>query len=316
MELKSKGTKSDDKEQQIINIPTQPRNMTINGELVPIYVIGENGQKGTITIRGFAKDMFGALPVGFYASRWNDLPTAMTLHSIQAWLPEYDSVWSWDSWSYQTDYTTIASRKAIKDYNGLASFLLGLYQAFTGTALFDNNYGILRTTIEKFVDNIALMTFNGMVANGDFDANNVIFLDENPVYKEVTADRVDGFLDSFSAEVEGKTCVATCAGLTAILFDATPQKNGTFTFADSKKKAIAEETANAIYYKLKNTISKFGGDGLDLSGLLAMYFTDPTDLMRKLRDTEIQVIIETRPFEDTGNTLNPIVFWGFESPTN
>lgn len=309
-ELTSKGTKSDDQEKKILTLP-EPRNMNINGEVVPVYVVGENGTKGTITVRGFAKDMFSALPVGFYASRWNDLPTAMTLHSINVWLPKYDNEGSYFNPKY--NYTIIDERKAIKDYNTGAKILIKLYETFTKKTLFDNQYGILRTTIEGFVDNVALMTFKQMVANGYFNEGNVVVLDENPVYKEVTADKIDGFLKSFTATVNEKKCVATCAGLTAILLDAKQQKDGSFTFDDEEKKAIAEETANAIYYKLQNTISKFGDGSIDLSGLLGMYFESPTDLMRKLRDSEIQVIIETRPYEDNGKELNPIVFWGFHS---
>lgn len=304
--MTSKGTKSDDKAEKILTLP-DPRDMNINGETVPVYVLGENGNKGTITVRGYAKDMFAALPVGFYASRWNDLPTAMTLHSINAWLPEYKNNGNWLRPNY--DYTDINKRTELRSYGSLAAFNIIL--SILGIKLFDNTYGILRTTIESFVDNIAKMTFKGMVTNGDFDNNNVIILDENPVYKEVSSAKVDEFLSSFSADVNGKKCVATCAGLMSILIDATANSDGSLTFPDDESRILAEDTANAIFYKLENTIAKVNEN---LKGLIGVFFSDPTDLMRKLRDTKFQIVIETRPYEDTeGAPLNPIVFWGFDA---
>lgn len=323
--LTSRGRKNDDVAKKIITIG-EARDMNINGENVPVYVVGENGKEGTITVRGFAPDMFAALPIGFYASCWNDLPTAMTLHSIQVWLPKYSD----------STYSTITSRVALKNYDTGIGVLLWIAETFLGMELFDDTYGLTRQAIEGFVENIALMTFKGLVPNGDFDKNNVVIMDENPVYKEVKADRIDNFLKSFRAGVEedvpvidketgqpktdaeGKivtekktiTYTATCEGLLAMLVDAKINADGTFKYSTTEAQQSAEATSKAIYYKLYNTIKN---KSEQLAPILNSFFTSPHDLQHKMRDAEIQVIIETRPYDDNGSTLNPVVLWGFDA---
>ena len=305
LQIMSSGRKEGDRGEQVIRLG-ESRNMTINGETVPVYVLSEDGNTQMVTIRGFAKDMFAALPLGFYASRWNNRPTAMKLHSVQLWLPKYSD-----------GYKTITQRVEIRNYSDdwtLNNILLP--GAAAVGVKFDNTYGIPRSTMDMFVKNQSLLNFNGIVDNYNFDENNVIILDENPVYKEVKPDRIDKFLESFTATVDNVKCTATCAGMEAILLKGVDDKTtGELVFPNDEDGAIenlASTTAKAIYYKLLNTLSDF--KGFDLSGLMGNYFTGYEDFMRKIRDAKIQVVLETCPydFSDSG-TINPMVLWGFDA---
>lgn len=301
LEIMSMGRKDGDRNEQVLRFGT-PEYITINGETVPIYVLSKDGKAEQITIRGFAKDMFGALPIGFYASRWNSLPTAMKLHSVQLWLPKY------------TDgYKTVTERVQIKDYDRSTALQAILTAAQAAGIKFDPTYGIPRKTMDVFVKNQSLLNFNGIVENYGFDSNNVIILDESPVYKEVKSDRIDKFLESFSATVDGVKCTATCAGMEAILLKGVDDpQTGELVFPDAESARLAEETAKGVYYRLSNSLSDF--KGLDLSGLMGYYFTSWQDFIRKIRDAKIQVILETCPYDfSEGGTINPLVLWGFDA---
>ena len=50
-----------------------PVTATINGTVRnDVYMVGSEGTAGSIVLKGFAKELFNALPAGFYASRWNN----------------------------------------------------------------------------------------------------------------------------------------------------------------------------------------------------------------------------------------------------
>lgn len=303
LEIKSQGRKDGDTAETVINIgEAKQMNFNINGETVPAYVLSDDGKADKVVIRGFAKDMFAALPVGFYASRWNNLPTAMKMHSVQLWLPKYSD-----------GYKTVTDMVAIKDYAGdLVSFILSM-AAIVGVR-FDNTYGIPRSTMDKFVNNQSLLNFNGIVENGDFDRNQVFILYEDPVYKEVKSDRIDQFLESFNGQDEdGKVWKATCQGLEAMLLKAVNNpESGVLEFPDKGTADLAEATAKGIFYKLKGALENF--KGVDLSGFIEFYFSSWQDFMYKIRDTKIQVILETCPYDFSDNgTINPMVLWGFDA---
>lgn len=70
----------------------QPTTINVNGQNVEGYVIGnQDGTVGAITLTCFAKDLFNALPVGFYLSTWNGSPGEMTIDNIKIWIPEYET---------------------------------------------------------------------------------------------------------------------------------------------------------------------------------------------------------------------------------
>ena len=295
----------------------------INGS-APDLISKLAGGSGQITIEGFAKDMINAMPISFYASRYNDTPTAMTLGRINLWIPTYNN----------GDYTSLKFRRPV--YREMGSILSNLMSILGISA-----DGIPRSALTAFVDENTI-TFNNIVSNGDFDSKNVIVMDENATHKGVTAELVDSFISRFSAKDEsGQTRTASYYGLYAIL-NATLNSDGTLSYnayKDASNQIVrikrnnveielneanmaieADNTANGIYYKIYNTINNKIGNiagGMFSSlgeDLVDTFFTSPLDLRYKLRDMRFRLTIETYPYAEkyptSSNTYGPMVFWG------
>ena len=302
--------------------------ITINGTVRnDIYVVGGEKTEGTITLQGYAKELINALPVGFYASR-GDAATAMTVDHINLWIPTYDSEGEAGKRVY--NYNRMTDRTSLRNYTlqdvpyrllfwdsyadvdmWLAETILGsLEQGITRELMVGDVVGINENTI----------TFNGMVQNGYFakEDKNAVVLYEAPVYKEVSIQTVEGFINRFSSG--GKT--ATLAGLKAIL-NATLLANGTLEFKEAdgysatENQSMATETAEAIINKL---ISVIGDRNLNIivaevnfSKIISPgMFKNATDLMHKLRDMKFEIVIKTWPYSSS-STLQPIVFWGLDA---
>lgn len=92
---------------------------TINGKACSTaYVVGSEGE-GTITFSGWAKDMLNALPISFYASGLDNSPTAMTIKSVNLWIPEYnirrENRHSFDSAKETIEYQNLITRTQLKN---------------------------------------------------------------------------------------------------------------------------------------------------------------------------------------------------------
>ena len=267
-----------------------------------------NANSGEIIIEGFAKDMIMALPIGFYASMYNNQPTAMTIKNINLWVP-----------SYNDSYYSLKYRRPVLHSMGTA--LSGLMEN-----LGINANGIPRSALTLFIDP-STITFKNIFANNYFDKNNVIMMNQNITHKNMSYQLVNSFLERFAAfrESDQKTIKASYEGLYAIL-DANISADGTLVykdFIDANQKTIsaadmkqkANDTAYAIYHKIYNTISnKIGNIGGGMfkgmtDELVGSFFTGEEDLKHKLRDMRFKIIIETYPYTDKG-TENPILFWG------
>lgn len=296
LDITSKGNLASDTDQKIINIGGK-QTMTINGkENIDVYVVGEEGKSGTITIQGFAKEMVNALPVGFYASQWNSQPTAMTIKTINAYIPEYKTSGGFFGIGATTHYSQVKERKSLSEG----------YGTLAGTLGWDLSNGITRDLIVNTLGIAAqTITFNGMVANGGFDNKNVVILDENPVYKEVSNEKVEEYLKRFGAD-------ATLQGLKDILNGE--MKDDKVDWTDEAKK-----TGQAIYNKVKGVIAGKVGDSLAGIAMGIVGFSSYEVLMYKFRDMKFELVIETYPYaakyttETPTTTLQPIVFWGFDA---
>ena len=299
----------------------------INGS-APGFIRKLKGGSGQIIIDGFAKDMINAMPISFYASGYNDNPTAMTIGNINLWVPTYNQDKNSDN------YTSLKYRKPV--YRQMGTLLSNLMSVLKISA-----DGIPRSALTAFVDENTI-TFNNIVSNGDFDSKNVIVMDENATHKGVTAELVDSFISRFSAKDEsGQTRTASYYGLYAIL-NATLNSDGTLSYnayKDASNQIVrikrnnveielneanmaieADNTANGIYYKIYNTINDkigniaggiFSSMGEDL---VNTFFTSPLDLRYKLRDMRFRLTIETYPYAEkyptSSKTYGPMVFWG------
>jgi hypothetical protein len=199
---------------------------------------------------------------------------------------------------------------------------------------FDN--GITRELLTGTRFNIpaTTVTFNGLVESSHFDSDpskaNVVILDENPIYKEMSIVTVNAFLSKFD---DGKGNVATYEGMKAIL-NATKNSDGTLTFSsdateNTRLAGIAEQTAKAIIGKLQTVV---GAGEMTKDFFIAKvsvtlaeaicpgFFANTTDFMHKMRDMKFEIVIETFPYADSYPTaatpstkLQPIMFWGFDA---
>ena len=288
--LTSKGRLSGDQAEKILNI-SGGTSMTINGkDNVTAYVVGSTSEAGNLIIRGFAKEILDAMPIGFYASRYNDNPTAMTIDYVNVWLPEYNGLIS-------KDYSNLKGRKSLKSKFGLVTGLLRWDVTENGITrgLITGTLGIDANTI----------TFKGIVSNGYFDASNVVMLDDNPVHKDVSEDKVEAYIKKFGAE-------ATLQGLKDIL--NAEFSGSTIAWTDEAKK-----TGQAIYNKIKSVVARKVGDSLAGTAMSTIGFGNYEALMYQLRDMKFELCIKTYPYaekytaaEATGQ-LQPIVFWGFDA---
>ena len=134
-------------------VEATPTKININGQDVLGYVLGNpDGTLGAVTITCFLKDLFNALPVGFYLSSWDGSPAELGIGDIKLWIPNYnttssesteeisDRVGTNDEYTvtrsvrstHKVDYTNLESRGnsiRMKDSGGalgsIAYYLLG-----------------------------------------------------------------------------------------------------------------------------------------------------------------------------------------------
>ena len=295
--LTSKGRLSGDQAETILNI-SGGTSMTINGkDNVTAYVVGSTSEAGNLIIRGFAKEILDAMPIGFYASRYNDNPTAMTIDYVNVWLPDYKKEGGIFGIGATTNYSILTGRQSIKSKFGAITGLLGWDVTENGITR-----GLITGTLGVDANTI---TFNGIVSNGYFDASNVVMLDDNPVHKDVSEDKVEAYIKKFGAE-------ASLQGLKDIL-------NAEFSGSTIAWTNEAKKTGQAIYNKIKSVVARKAGESLAGTAMGLIGFGDYEALMYQLRDMKFELCIKTYPYankytatEATGQ-LQPIVFWGFDA---
>ena len=280
----------------------------VNAYILDNSAVGSNSDK--IIIKGFVKDMINALPIGFYASQWNNQPTAMTISSINMWLPEYNTsgILIWKTY----DFHKYKNRAQINSYS-LISLASGIISGM-GLSLGD---GIQREELVKFIDPTNI-TFSGMPANGLQDAtkgNNFVVMYEDATYKDINIDLINYFLkNKFSTTQDNTYYEASYEGLIAILNADMDYNNGNLTYkaygnyTAAQMEQFAKNTASGIYYKISQVLdSRITAGGT----LLTLLVKDPTHFMHILRDMEIELVISTYPY--SGSTYTPIVFWGLDA---
>lgn len=285
--------------------------ITINGSLVTdVYQVGGEGSSGTITIYGHAKEMVNAMPISFYASGKDGLPTAMTIGSIDVWMPEYNN----KSWSTKKDYSSIKELDHISEVSILGVPVIGalIKKAVETKGLYLDD-GIQRSELLKFV-HPRNITFSNIKNNAYFKAENVVVLDEANTNKSIQTTTVDSFLTKFQFGND----IPSFVGLWAIL-NAT-YSNDTFsypdsatindiTYTESQLQTEADETANGIYNKLSDALGEY---------LIQIICSDASHLKHVLRDVVVKIQIENYAYADTYTPsdeyddadCNPIIFWG------
>ena len=295
-------------------------NLRINGEEVPVYIVGEENKPGSIIIEGQVRDLVNAMDAGFYASTWKNAPSAMAIENINMSMPEYNSDGTFKKHTHISQYNPLINAIGTVVYEICGGGILGAiawaaWQTL-GRAIFIGmlNDGIYRVAKEGETRPIVLttfiaestLTFNGVVSNNsEPTTTQIIILDENPIYKEVGAAAVDNLFstkfDNYVDPASGNIIIPTFQGL--------------YDIVNGIESDDANITAKAIYGSFEATI---GGEGADFNGInLPVWdifqgiFPSVADLQRILGDILVKVEIITHPIVNS-TTYNPIIFWGID----
>ena len=286
-------------------------NITINGEKLTANVLSYTYKRvglkkqdvpHSIVVSGTVKDLFNAMEAGFYASAWNNLPAAMTLGSINMWMPENGKM------VHISEYTPFVN--ALAEDMGWSEEILDLILPY----LIPEDDGIMQNDglikLNSFMDP-ANVTFNGIVSNGASGDNpNIFMLDDETIHKKVGRANVENLLSTkFAYKTPlGETLVPTYQGLLDIVNKAPG--------AAPSKEAV--KTARAIYGKIMNKI----GDQVvsknlyittvtvHVATVFKAIFEDEYDMIEKLPNIKISVKIQNNPAPGQSK-YNPIIFWGF-----
>ena len=309
--------------------------ITINGQPCgKVYKLGNDSVSGTMTISGWAKDIINALPLSFYVSGLSHTPAAMTIKSVNLWIPEYNKA-KHDHKKVDifgngstTEYHRLKTRTKLADSNIKTLIEMGATVVDMLKDMEITDQGLTRETLVKFVDPNTI-TFNGIPTNGHFTNKNAIVLREDVTHKSIVPGLVDYFLkEKFSLD---KTKPASYLGLAAIVNASKSDKDGSLTYnsytdindieyTSSQMSEFATMTAEAIYNKilsvLVNRVGSFQlGDFKFPDAVLNVVFENPLDLIHKLRDMKFEIVIQTYPYAEqyTPNTPDgayaPVVFW-------
>ena len=301
--------------------------VTVNGESVNAYIVGSDNLSGSLTLTATAAEMIKALDVGFYASTWKDKRAAMTVSKINVWFPDGNKLYKISEYE---PLEAVIKNELKDDMTGLSAALIYLGVPIvmgTMSSGVPRDEGTLTFIyLTKFIDPQSI-TFNGVLENGAANVNDdIFFLDENPIYKEIKAETVDRLL---SEKFIYNNQVPTYAGLLDIV-------NGNNT-------PEANLTAEVLYNKLRETVAGRGEIKMTLDIKLKKYNVDinlgnvfdalisnPDDLKAKLPKMKFAITISTCPYhadkaagygskaspialDDIEGPKNPIILWGLDA---
>ena len=220
------------------NSITEPTNVvTINNTSVPIYVLGNNTTH-ILRIEGGGSDIVNVLPITFYASRWNNLPTAMRLKSV-------DVYW-----------------KALISRDWLSSGTFSKLDGLLGIELDD---GITLDDLVALGFNTSRMTFSGMIPNCDF-SDEVVMIDEErtskildnasggniETYLKMAGDAatIQGLINIFNGDLNSDSAKATGKALYDFIYAKVSKKAG--KVADIAMGVIGVSSATGLMERLRD----------------------------------------------------------------
>ena len=250
--VKTKGRVTNDgtgAEVTAITTTGKQQTVVVNGKEVKAYKLCGDSNN-TITVTGFLPGLFTKLPVGFFATGWNDEPSVMTVTNVKAWLPEFYT----DESKTRLEYTDNRSwgvgttyKKELYSIEQDFNQILGrnnkmTISLFWGLTSMDITLDISRAMMTMLGDGVkSKITFSGMPPVGYFtgsssadDTNtshNVITLNEDYAHKSINETNIDGFIKQLSKN-------ASYEGLKQIL-TATEDKGLPMTYSN---KLIIETT--------------------------------------------------------------------------
>ena len=299
------------------------KDVVINGESINAYMLYKEYEKvnegswlrpnyvwkytdpQSLPVEGNVKDLFNALGAGFYASHWEGRPAAMTLESINLWLP-YNGKMVHIS-KYPPFATALAADMGWEDWIVSAAL----------PYLIPESDGIMQSEglikLNSFIDS-SNVTFNGIVSNGTGEDNPKIFmLDDETIHKKVGKTNVENLLSTkFVYKTPlGEMLIPTYQGLLDIVNKAPGA-------APSKE---ATKTARAIYGKIMEkvgdkTVTKdiplVGTITVRVANVFKSIFADENQMIELLPNLTISVKVKNTPAPGQSD-CNPIIFWGFDA---
>ena len=228
---------------EYVEIEQPTDHITINNTPnVPIYVLGDSQIATTsiIKIEGTGKDLVNVLPITFYASRWNDKPTAMRLKKVDAY---------WSS-LLTTDWLSLGT---FSDLDGILGIQL--------------DDGIDLDDLKSLGFGTARMTFSGIICNSSFNDGNVVIIDEertSKVFEKTPGGNVEtylqmagenatiqGLIDIFNGNLTTTAAKKTGQDLYDFIEDRIYQKAGSF-FGWLGMKAIGVTSVNGLLERMRD----------------------------------------------------------------
>lgn len=248
-------------EVKAITTTGKQQTVVVNGKEVKAYKLCGDSNN-TITVTGFIPGLFTKLPVGFFATGWNDEPSVMTVTNVKAWLPEFDTEESYETkeeTNNRNKYTGKGTtyKKQLYSINQDFNQILGRKNTMTLSLLWGSiekeiTLDISRQMMTLLGEGVkSKITFSGMPPVGYFtgsssadDTNtshNVITLNEDYAHKSINETNIDGFIKQLSKN-------ASYEGLKQIL-TATEDKGLPMTYS------------NKIYIETTTTYSSYLDSG-------------------------------------------------------
>jgi hypothetical protein len=310
---------------QFVTISASSIDLDVNGSNISGWSFTEGN---SLKLVGTVPALLNALDAGFYASSWNDAPTAMTISKMQIYFGETPL--------YKYKPLTNVLTSEIKDDLGWMSWLSSAAVSLVMGTIEeginrDKNSSVDFLTLTQFI-HPATITFTGLISNGvnrpeeGADPSQILILDEEPYHKSISKQVLDSFIGQRFVS-NGKT--ATAQGLIDIANNTTSE--------------AATNTSYVLYNTFKSTFAQMGVMTKSLESLsitvtinmlnvfnaLAKDEAAFQDLMRSMK-VELEIVpctyfsnvayygdkaapVSIKDMKTNKNgVLNPIVFWGFD----
>lgn len=298
-------------------MPVAPSEIVVNGEKLDAYIMGNNALQ-KLTLKGSVPSLFNALDAGFYVSFWHDRPAAMTVSRINLWI---------DSSPF---YSYGPLQDAIADQINGDHWLLNGATLWLVVPLVMSSFsdGVTRDTdmmhLTQFIDPQTI-TFNGILSNNCSEGEDILIMDESPIYKELGSTTIGNLL-SEKFKVNGQS--PTFQGLKYIVSGKTSEPEAISTakiIYDKLRDAFVERgtMTKSVKYGITITVS------MELVAIFDALISSPEDLMTKLQNMTVEVEISTCPYhsdkaqgygskaspialDKIAGPKNPLVLWGID----
>lgn len=317
--------------------------MSVNGENVSAYKVGTKNNQGSITITGNVAELMNALPAGFYVSYYEGQNTAMTVTNLDLNIQNDNG-----------DYIHFT------DYPGLEEAVIGQLQQEDDKVTFTLDLGFYKKEIDVTETAVSLImsslsngvprdasmsltnlkpialtefimpstiTFTKIIANGASEGENIFFLDESPIHKQIGSDAINNL---FASKFPGATydgLIDLCNGDSTQDAITTSEKlykvlNDQFSYDENKELRTVSFSKEETYLGQKLTVIA----NVELKAIMDVFIQDAASLRSLLPKLKISLTIGTYPYSDNPEHYGkkhaptqpnidyyPLIFWGLDA---